>query len=183
MIDIEPDLAERFRLALRGMGSSVSIVSTEVDAVRYGMVATAAMSVSMMPPSMVIAINKSASIHDRLIDRGAFAINILSEMGHSVARGFSSASGEARFANGPWLSHKLLSHDRKPLPYLANASATIFCSVMQVHAAGSHSLLVGEVHHVLSNDDRAPLLYCDGSYGSFSPIPFKTTDLKAVSQR
>jgi flavin reductase len=169
MSDSNSRIEEQFRLALRGMGSSVTIISTEFAGVRYGMVATAAMSVSMAPPSMVVAVNGSASIHDRLFERKAFTINILSEWDQAVARGFTRVSGENRFAHGPWSAWSLPADGGAPLPYLANAMASLFCTISDVFASGSHSLFVGNVIRVLRSDDRAPLLYCDGNYGSFTP--------------
>lgn len=159
-----------FRQAMRGLGASVTIISTEQACVRYGMVATATMSLSMNPPSMVVAVNKSASIHSPLLDRGAFAVNILSHWDGSLARGFAKATGENRFANGPW-SVQALQSDGKPLPYLANAVASVFCSVIDVFPSGTHSLIVGHVDEVVQLHDKSPLLYCDGAYGSFSPLP------------
>ena len=170
MSKTESATAESFRRAMRGLGASVTIISTELMHVRYGMVATAAMSVSMDPPSMVVAVNRSASIHDPLNVRKAFAVNILSEWDREMVKGFAKASGEDRFANGPWSTEPVVDGAR-PLPFLANALASVFCEVTDVFESGTHSLFVGRVYNVIRRDESAPLLYCDGSYGCFQPIP------------
>ncbi len=162
-------LVNEFRLALRRMGASVTIISTEMACVRYGIVATAVMSMSMDPPTMAVGINKTASIHDPLKDRGTFAINILSEWDQPVAAGFARAAGEDRFANGPWSHQRYDETHLGRIPYLANSLASIFCTVRDIHSCGSHSLFVGEVASVIRSDEISPLIYCDGSYGSFIP--------------
>jgi flavin reductase (DIM6/NTAB) family NADH-FMN oxidoreductase RutF len=163
------DVGQAFKQAMRGLGSSVTILSTELACVRYGMVATAAMSVSMEPASMVVAINRSASIHNPLIERGAFVVNILTHWDKSLVEGFARASGEGRFANGPW-STASISDRSIPLPYLANAVASVFLTVADVFASGTHSLVVGHVQRVALHSEKHPLLYCDGTYGSFKPF-------------
>jgi flavin reductase len=162
-------LAEPFRSSLRGLASSVTIITTQLGGVRYGMVATALMSLSMEPPSLVLSVNSSASIHQPLARRQAFAVNILSEWDERVARGFASTKGEKRFAYGAWSARRLLPADMDEMPYLANAQATIFCRLKDEHQSGSHTLFVGEVEHVVVGDEKAPLVYCDGTYGSFMP--------------
>ena len=118
-------LAETFRHSLRGLAASVTIISTRAGATRHGMVATAVMSLSMQPPSLAIGVNTSASIQKPLLRRRAFVVNILSEWDERIARGFTSANGEARFAYGAWSSHDL-GGDQPGLPYLANAQAADF---------------------------------------------------------
>jgi len=160
-------LAEPFRKSLRGLASSVTIITTQVGAVRYGMVATAVMSLSMEPPSLVIAVNSNASLHRPLTFRRAFVVNILTEREEQVARGFAGSKGESRFAYGAWSSGYMLPDETEKLPYLKNGQSAIFCRVTDVHASGSHSLFVGAVERVIVGYDKAPLVYCDGAYGAF----------------
>jgi flavin reductase (DIM6/NTAB) family NADH-FMN oxidoreductase RutF len=49
-------------------------------------------------------------------------------------------------------------------PVLAHALATLDCDVVQTHAAGDHTIFVGEVKEV-SVAEGAPLLYFRGRYG------------------
>jgi len=160
-------ISESFRALLRGMASSVTIVSTEWAKTRHGMVATAVMSLSLEPPSLVLAVNRSASIHAPLHERGAFVINILSRWDEPIARGFSRASGESRFAFGPWTALRSANPLFNGLPYLANAQAAVFCRLRDTHPAGTHSLLIASVADLVHDQKRAPLVYCDGTYGRF----------------
>jgi flavin reductase (DIM6/NTAB) family NADH-FMN oxidoreductase RutF len=164
-------LANAFRVSLRGVGSSVMIVSTQFEGRRYGMVATSVMSVSLAPPSLALAINQDASIHGPVGKRGLFAINILSSQNEDVARGFVGVSGEDRFRFGDWRSRQIPDAGENGLPYLMDAQAVIFCKVRDNHFAGTHSLFIGEVFDVFGSDELSPLLYCGGCYGSFQTEP------------
>lgn len=159
-------LADDFKSALRGVASSVTIFSTRVDGVRYGMVATAVMSVSMAPASLVIAVNKSASINERISDRGYFTVNVLSERDRQLSVDFANAKGEARFEYGVWHDHSI--GNGEDLPYLATAQASIFCKTSHVYSHGTHILYVGEVVEVMKSANMSPLVYCKGQYGSFT---------------
>lgn len=163
-------LADEFKTALRGMASSVTLITTGLGGARYGMVATAVMSVSMEPPSLVIAVNKSASIHDCISERGYFCVNLLSEWDMSLTQGFAAAKGEARFAYGAWLT-RTVEGEGGNLPFLSNAQAAIFCATSQSHSHGTHTLFVGNVIKVIRSDDQAPLVYCSGQYGAFEELP------------
>jgi flavin reductase len=159
-------LAEPFRNALRGLASSVTIITTQLGAVRYGMVATAVMSLSMEPPSLVIAVNSDASLYQPLTRRRAFVVNILTERDEQVARGFTAAKGESRFDYGAWSSDHMGLDEMEKLPYLRDGQAAIFCRVTDIHESGSHGLIVGAVEHVIVGRERTPLIYCDGAYGA-----------------
>ncbi|AMD56782.1 hypothetical protein AWN88_00385 [Agrobacterium tumefaciens] len=159
--------ALEFRNALRGVASSVTIITTFDGSLRHGMVATAFMSVSMEPPSLIIAVNKSASIHDQITRRGAFVVNILSRRDEEIATGFGQSKGQDRFKFGDW-SDWGTDVEHCALPYLTSASAAILCSTNQIYDShGTHSLFVGDVVDVRISDDRSALAYCHGTYGCF----------------
>src|SRR4029077_10068694 len=66
-----------FRKAMRTLASAVSIVSTAHDDRRFGMTATAVCSLSMQPPTLLVCVNQSTSLHHPLLNAGRFCINIL----------------------------------------------------------------------------------------------------------
>ncbi|MEX0729497.1 MAG: flavin reductase family protein [Aquisalimonadaceae bacterium] len=165
---LQTTIEDSLRISLRGMASSVAIVSTELDGTRYGMVATAVMSVTLEPPSIAVAINRSASIHTPLLERGAFVINLLSKENEDIANGFMASKGESRFAFGPWAAHESSEADLNRLPYLANAQAAISCRLTDSIRKGTHTLVIGEVIDVIQAETFSPLLYCNGTYCSLA---------------
>jgi flavin reductase (DIM6/NTAB) family NADH-FMN oxidoreductase RutF len=162
-------IREDFRKALRGVASTVNVISTSDARGRYGMTATAVMSVSLDPPSLVVAVNKAASIHEPLRARKAFCVNVLAESHHYVGKDFEAKpSGADRFETGIWAAHQGAEGELAGLPYLLDAQSNIFCRLASEFSFGSHTLLVGTVMELRVATGIAPLLYCDGSFGSFS---------------
>ena len=161
-------LPERYRLALRGIGATVSAITTAEGQARHCMVATAATSVSLDPPVLMVAVNQSASMHGPLVRRGAFAVNVLSAEHASLGKAIAQAARHDRFNVGVWRDSE--HPDTLGIPYLEDVQSVVFCKVIQVVGHGTHSLFIGEVSDVVLGDTREPLLYCDGSYGRFTRL-------------
>lgn len=162
-------IREDFRKALRGIASTVNVISTSDSHDRYGMTATAVMSVSFDPPSLVVAVNKAASIHEPLRARKAFCVNVLAEGHHYVGSDFALKPADAdRFETGIWTAHEGEEEELTGLPYLHDAQASIFCHLASEFSFGSHTLLIGTVVELRVGQRIAPLLYCDGGFGTFS---------------
>jgi len=156
--DDDRDVADSFRAALRRLAAGVTIVSVAVDR-KYGVTATAVMPVSMDPPSIVVAINRAASIHPALADAKRFCINILSSEQEQESRIFSDSSArDKRFTSADWR----MSEDG--VPFLLRGQANIFCTPATRLSFGTHSLFVGEVYRVNTDAARAELLYMNGEY-------------------
>lgn len=150
---------------MRHVASTVTIVTTHIADRPFGMVATAVMSLSLHPPSLVLAVNQSASICAPLHERGAFCVNILSTADQAVSAAFSRLKGQERFTVGDWSGGPDGPFAR--IPHLTSAQAALFCTLESSSVAGSHRLIVGHIKQVIDRHNEQPLLYCDGSYGSF----------------
>src|SRR5262249_49786510 len=146
-----------FRGAMRALTSAVSIISTDCSGRRFGMTATAVTSVSVAPPSLLVCINQAASLHAPLLDSRRFCVNILQAWQSALAQAFGSPVSD-RSAHGAWL------RDDRELPYLADAQANIFCDVDDIHAYGTHTVVIGRVYRVGVHAPVHPLLYQDGRY-------------------
>lgn len=148
-----------FRKAMRRLTSAVTVITVCHDACRYGMTATAVTSVSADPPSLLICINRSASLHEPLIRSGRFCVNILLAEQTDIATAFSGGvPQELRFAQGQW------GADEAGVPFLREAQANIFCEADALSRYGTHSIIVGKVSDVVAHGRVTPLLYQDGQY-------------------
>jgi flavin reductase len=147
-----------FRKAMRTLASAVSIVSTASDNRRFGMTATAVCSLSMQPPTLLVCINQSSSLHRPLLNAGRFCINILHADQDELARTFSRKDIEDRFAHGNWML------DGRGVPFVADAQANVFCTVEEAYRHRTHSIVAGAVYRVAVRDSVHPLLYQDGRY-------------------
>ncbi len=137
------------------------VIATGHEGRRTGLTATAFCSLSDSPPTILVCVNKSASAHPVIRDTQAFSVNVLHEEQTGVAACFSGQTGlkgEARFANGRWLTQETGA------PVMADALASLDCELLQEHDHGTHSVFVGLVKAVSSNDGSGPLIYFRGHF-------------------
>jgi len=152
-------LTQDFKQAMRRVASTVNVITVCVGGEPMGITATAMSSLTMDPPSLLICINRTASLHSPLEDVSHFCVNVLHRSQEDIARMFADRSQQGlRFASG-W--H--LDCDRPPR--LADAQAAILCRRIKHFPYGTHSIFIGEVEEVKARDDVDPLVYVDGRYG------------------
>ena len=83
-------MGETFRESLRLMAASVSLVTArDENGVWHGMAVTSAGSLSMEPPSMMVAVNRNASIHPVIVAAGHFTLNLMDESHAALLERFS----------------------------------------------------------------------------------------------
>lgn len=153
------DLGADTRLALRRMAKSVAVISCRHEGQRFAMAATAVSELSMDPPSMLIAVNRSASMHRPLTAGAPFAINILASSQAEISRRCGGGlRGEERFQLGTW------ADTPEGVPILADAQANIICRQDGALPYGTHVVYVGRVTEVQLHGDIDPLIYLDGRY-------------------
>ena len=153
------DLSADFKRAMRRVASTVNVITVCVGGEPMGITATAMSSLSLDPPSLLICINRSASLHSPLEDVSHFCVNVLHRSQEAIAQMFADRSQQAlRFAEG-W------TVDCRRPPHLADAQATILCRRIQHFPYGTHSIFIGQVEEVAMRGDVDPLVYVDGRYG------------------
>lgn len=160
--DRKPDDASlnlSFKAAMRRLTSAVTIVSTQDGETRWGMTATAVTSLSADPPSVLVCINRSASIRAHLRPQANLCVNLLSIEHAALSRAFSGGvAPERRFDLGNW------GDADDGVPYLRDATASLFCEVDQLIEYGSHSVAVGRVYSVRLGPNATSLVYRDGQF-------------------
>jgi flavin reductase (DIM6/NTAB) family NADH-FMN oxidoreductase RutF len=151
---------EQYRQALRRLAKAVVVITSFDGQSRYAMAATAVSELSFEPPSMLICVNRSASLYPVLAAKAPFAVNILSQGHVDLAALCSSAvKGEARFETAAW---RMSSAN---VPILLGSQASISCSNVHQIDHGSHSIFLGNVMDVSLSDGIDPLVYMNGAYG------------------
>jgi flavin reductase (DIM6/NTAB) family NADH-FMN oxidoreductase RutF len=157
------EIATALRIGLRGLAKAVTVISCRHGSTRYAMTATAVNELSMDPPSMIICVNKSASLYAALADGAHFCINVLKASQADISALCSGrARGEARFAIGSWRYAPLGP------PYLHEAQSSFICRNVSKIEYGTHGIFVGQVEQVYLRERHDPLVYMDGRYGAFS---------------
>jgi flavin reductase (DIM6/NTAB) family NADH-FMN oxidoreductase RutF len=160
-LDSAPVTAD-FKRAMRRLAATVTIITTaDVNGNRYGMTATAVNSLAMDPPSLLICVNHSASIHAPLLGRGRFCVNVLTTEHEELVAAFSGKlKGDARFQTGDWRA------EEGGLPYLADAQCNLFCEIDSVVPYATHSIVIGRVVAVRVEEGIRPLIFADGKLGA-----------------
>jgi flavin reductase (DIM6/NTAB) family NADH-FMN oxidoreductase RutF len=154
-----PLLAETMALAMRRLAKSVCIVTTRHEGQRMAMAATAIDSLSFEPPSLLVCINRTASIFPAFSARADFCVNILSQaQQHLAQRCNGPVKGEARFGDGAWVDEEV--------PWLLDAQAAVFCRHDGEFHYGTHGVFIGRVADIRLHGEVAPLIYADGLYGT-----------------
>jgi flavin reductase len=151
-------LGGAFKVAMRRLAATVTILTTtSSDGKARGMTATAVTSLSADPPSLLVCVNRNASIHPWLSIERPFWVNVLGG-GHVEA---SSAFGgridpDERFSHGDWAGNAP--------PYLVDAQANFMCQVDALFEYASHTIVVGKIDAVRVQGDFEPLVYADGRF-------------------
>jgi flavin reductase (DIM6/NTAB) family NADH-FMN oxidoreductase RutF len=134
----------------------VAVVTTERGGRPYGLAVNAFASVSMEPPLLLVCVKTSTKTHPYLYTGDRMGINILSSEQRWVAERFAVSGGD-KFREINWHPGVL------GVPVLDRASAVFEALVQERHAAGTHTIFLGLVHHAEAST-RRPLVYCDGSF-------------------
>jgi flavin reductase (DIM6/NTAB) family NADH-FMN oxidoreductase RutF len=157
----ETQLNDAFRQAMRRVASTVNVITICLDGEPMGITATAMSSLAMEPPSLLVCINRLASVHASMEDVSHFCVNVLHRDQQETARIFADRAQHAlRFTGGGWA----MDCDRPPR--LLQAQAAILCRRTEHHRFATHSIFIGVVEDVALRADVDPLLYLNGEYRS-----------------
>ena len=154
-----------FRTILGHYPTGVCVITAMGDDGKpIGMAVGSFTSVSLSPPLVAFFPDKKSSSWPRIEKAGKFCVNILADDQEWLCRRFA-ARMEDKFAD---VSHRLSGAG---LPILDNVVAWIDCTLHAVHEAGDHYIVLGEVHALDIERPARPLLFFQGGYGQFSPLP------------
>jgi flavin reductase (DIM6/NTAB) family NADH-FMN oxidoreductase RutF len=146
-----------FRRALAQFGSGVTAVTTRDAAGKpMGLTVTAFSSVSLDPPLVLICVDARSETHAGFRASSAFGVSVLAEDQEQVSRHFAW-SGPDKF------TRTRLVEGATGVPLVADALVHLECRVVAAHAAGDHTIYVGEIV-ALSTRPGRPLLYHQGRY-------------------
>jgi flavin reductase len=152
-------LDQDFRAAMRRLAATVNVITVNTRGGPMGLAATSVSSLSATPPSILVCVNQSASIHNALVEATQFCVNILHQDQLDVARVFSDSSlRNLRFSTGRW------ERATEAPPYLADAQGVLLCERKQSITFATHTICIGAVHEVRLRNDVDPLVYVDGHY-------------------
>ena len=147
-----------FRDLMAAVCAQVTIV-TAAEGGPFGTTVSAFASLSLRPPMITVALDRSSRLLGPVLRTGRFGVNVLGQGQEEEARLFASRSDD-RFGAADW-------HYDHGLPRLSGAPAWLACELSQAVEGADHMLLVGAVGEA---DARTapPLVYGHRSYGTHS---------------
>ena len=159
--------AEEFKRGMRHLAATVNVVSTMVEEEPRGMLATAVCSVCADPPTLLVSVNRNASMHGAISARKRFCVSVLDECQADTAFRFMSHHGSERFSQCSWDTIKTGA------PAIRDALANFDCEVTSQVDVGTHTIYFGQIVAVRRSDNGQPLLYHDGNYAGLNPAPIE----------
>ncbi len=159
--DLHDDIGAGFREAMSRLGAAVHVITTFGNSGKCGFTASSVCSVTEEPPTVLVCLNRSSSVHQMFRENGIFCINTLAA-GHeeisNMFAGFTGVAMEERFAAGEWLELATGS------PAMADALVSIDCRISSIAEVGTHSVMFGEVQDIRFGAENEALMYLRRSY-------------------
>ena len=151
-----------FRRAVGRFATGVCVVSTVSGRRDHAMTANAFTSVSLDPLLVLICVDEDARFHDAVVDAGTWGVSILDDRARGVAEWLATPGRPLVGQLDPVPHHR----GRVTGVALVDASlATLECRTTDVHPAGDHVIVVGQVVGVdLASGGHGPLVYHRSSY-------------------
>lgn len=163
----DASLRDRFIDGMSRVATSVTIVTTDGDAGRFGLTVSAMSSVTADPPTLLVCINRRNPMDAGIRANGVFGVNALRADQRWVAETFA---GRPRRGN-PYDFHAGNWHtENTGAPLLSGAVAWFDCVLIAAHHVGTHTIAIGRV--VASGaEPGTPLIYGRRSFGELVQLP------------
>jgi flavin reductase (DIM6/NTAB) family NADH-FMN oxidoreductase RutF len=133
-------LAE-FRETMGAMASTVSVVTTTHARETIGRTVTAALSLGINPPSVLVSIDITARLADLILMSRGFSLAMLAQGQELIGDAFAGKLGDDRFTYGEWGTWPSGN------PMLMGAATAIDCELIGSIETGTHVLFAGAVVH------------------------------------
>ena len=162
-------LRQQFLTGMAHAASAVSIVTTDGTAGRAGVTVSAMTSVSadMEKPTLLVCIHHLSPAASRILENGAFCVNILradqSYVSDTFAGRLKPGSGD-KFDCAEWTTIMT------GCPRILDPLAAFDCTVIRNDRVGTHHIFVGEVEGVFTETAGSPLIYSHRTYGRTTAI-------------
>jgi flavin reductase (DIM6/NTAB) family NADH-FMN oxidoreductase RutF len=153
---MEPQLAE----ALASLTTGIYVLTVRAGSRQHGMSSSWAAQVSGNPVLLMVAVDKEHFTHQMILESGAFALNIVGVKSKHLEDYFYSSASRQPGNLRPFA----LETGATGAPLLKDALASLDCRVVSSHAAGDHTLFIGEVIEARMRATDRPLTSHDLPY-------------------
>ena len=153
---------QHFRQVLGHFATGVAVITAVDGGEPVGFTCQSFSSLSLDPPLVSVAPQRTSTTWPRIRRAGRFCANILVEGQEELGLRFAR-SGTDKFAGVPWTTSP------SGCPVLEDALAWVDCEVLQELDGGDHLLVLGKVLDLAVLSDAPPLLFFRGGFASLRP--------------
>ena len=139
--------------ALAGLTTGIYVLTVRAGERQHGMSASWATQVSGVPVLIMAAVDQQHVTHQMVVQSGAFALNIIGTQSKHLEDYFYSAQSRQPDNLAPFA----LEIGRTGTPLLQDALTSLDCRLVSTHAAGDHTLFIGEVIEAYVRSTDRPL--------------------------
>jgi flavin reductase len=156
---------QTYRDAMSHLGAAVNVITTDGPGGRAGFTASAVCSVTDTPPTLLVCINRTASVYPAVIANQVLCVNTLAAGQEALSLCFSSKMPmQERFHGSDWRRLETGA------PVLAGAIVAFDCRIKSTSSVGSHDVLFCEVLATSHNDEmHQGLMYFHRQYYRLGP--------------
>lgn len=155
-----------FRQTMGRLAQGVTVLTTAVDGHDHAMTADTLTSVSLEPLLVLACVETEARFHDAIVAAGVWGASILAADQRALSEWFAT---RGRPLHGQLDRAPFARGEHTGVALLDGALAHLECRTTDVHPAGDHAIVVGEVLAVHLPDDVGPaLVHYRGRYGSLA---------------
>src|SRR5690625_4007283 len=151
------EIEAQARRVNRQFPTGVVVVTTLYKDEPVGLAVNAFTSVSREPPMILVCVNESSKSFPRIFDGEHIGINILASDQADVANFFAQSGGD-KFAKIDW------HHGATGVPVLDATAGFFELEIKYKIPAYTHTIFLGQVVEVSSNNEKAPLIYHGGEF-------------------
>ena len=149
------------RAMMGRFATGVTVVAARHGPLLAGMTANAIASISLDPPLLMASINRRSETHVAIVGSHSFAVSVLGVDQQPIAYCFAlpTTAGKLQlFCDAPWHEAETGS------PILDGAIAYFDCRLTESHAAGTHTIFIGEIVAAGHEKSGEPLLWYGSRY-------------------
>lgn len=159
----------KLKSIMRHYPTGVTVVTTlSEEGVPYGLTVNSFTSVSLIPPLVLVCLDKNLSGLSLFKTGRHFAVNFLGEDQKTVSEIFAKKGVEDRFRQVRW------APGPHGLPILDGVLAFLACRISNLYEEGDHVVVIAEVvSGEVVEPSKKPLIYFRSSYFTIKeePIP------------
>ncbi len=151
----------QFREAMSQLGAAVHVVTTAGPAGMAGFTATAVVSVSDQPATLLVCLNRRSQVSPILRENHVLCVNTLRAGADTIADVFAGRTGvpmAQRFDSATWTS---LSTGA---PVLTDAVVALDCRVIEIKAVATHNVVFAGVVALRLGTPGPALVYHERAY-------------------